>query len=919
MILPVLFLMTISAASSAPINLTCDHARNPAGIDNPQPRLSWIIPNTNRGEAQTAYQIVVSSSEDALKSDTGNLWDSGKVASDQSTLIRYAGKPLTSEMRCYWKVRVWTNLGQSQWSAPAEWSMGLLSESDWKGKWVANRPKLDDDETLPLNKRGRGADAASHVLQKTPGPLLRKTFVAAKSIKRATAYICGLGFYEMRINGAKVGDCVLEPSYTKYDKRALYVTHDVTPMLKQGLNAIGVMLGNGWFNCHTRDSWDFDHAPWRDTPRMLMQLNIEYSDGTSQLVVSDESWRTAFSPITFDGVRNGEEYDARLEQRGWDTAEFVEHFEGDAELPGWKPVEIVDGPKGRLVAEVAPPVKVMETIKPVKVTEPKPGVFVFDMGVNMAGWCELKVAGPVGTKVTLRYDERLHEDGTLHQSNASHLASGEFQTDKYTLRGVGLESWEPRFTYHGFQYVQVEGFPGKPTLNSLLGKVVHSSFDKAGDFECSNELLNKIQRNTVRSYISNFVSYPMDCPHREKNGWTGDAQLASETGLYNFNTTANYERWMHDFADCQRGDGNLPGIVPTGGWGFDWGNGPAWDSAYFLIPYYIYLYSGDASVLQAHYEGYKRYLDFLASKSPDHIVTLGLGDWCPPQGGPGGHATPAALTSTAYYYVDVKIAAKVAGMLGKGEDARKYNALADQIQKAFMARFYDPATGRFEGNEQCGMATAIYQGLLPESEKRKVMGALVEEIGNRDGHIWAGILGTKYLINALTNNGRADLVYTAATKRDFPSWGHWIEQGATTLWEMWNGDGSRNHIMFGDIGAWFYRALAGINPDPDKPGFKHIIIRPQMLGDLKWAKGLHLSPYGMIRSSWKRSGSGFELSLDIPTNSTATVYVPAVSEGAIVESGKPAAKSDGVKFIGIKEGCAVFEVKSGHYEFSAGK
>lgn len=907
MLLSILHLVALGNMAACPANLTCEYLRNPLGIDAAQPRLSWTLPGNGRGQVQTGYQILVASSEKLLESGKGDLWDSGKVASDHSVLVPYSGKPLASEQRCYWKVRAWDRGKPSEWSKIAFWTMGLLHEADWKGKWVANRAKLDADETLPETMKGGGPNVASFVTQKIPSPLLRKTFEAAKPIKRATVYICGLGFNELRVNGKKVGDSVLDPTFSRYDKRALYVTHDVTGVVKQGANAIGVMLGNGWYNCHSRDAWDFDHAVWRNTPRLLFQMRVEYADGSSELVVSDGSWKTALGPIVFDGIRNGEFYDARLEQRGWDTNDYSD--------TDWKTAEIVDGPGGKLVAQSAPPVKVMETIRPVKVIEPRPGVFVFDMGCNVAGWCELKVAGPAGTRVTLKYDERVHPDGSLDQQNAVHLYSGEFQTDKYTLKGVGTETWEPRFVYHGFQYVQVEGFPGTPTLDTLLGKVVHTSFEKTGEFECSNDLLNKIQRNTVRSYIGNFVGYPTDCPHREKNGWTGDAQLASETGLYNFGGEASYSRWMNDLDDCQRDDGNLPGIVPTGTWGYAWGNGPAWDSAYILIPWYVYLYRGDPGILKAHYEGYKRYLDFLAAGADGHIVSIGLGDWCPPEGGAGGHATPAALTSTAYYYVDVKIVAKVAEMLGKTEDARKYAALAEEIRKAFIAKFYDPATGTYEGKEQCGMAAALYQGLVPDGDRDKVMKALVAEVERRDGHVWAGILGTKYLLHALADNGRADVAYGATTKRDFPSWGHWVEQGATTLWEAWDGGGSRNHIMFGDISAWFYEALAGINPDPAKPGFRHIIIRPRPVGDLKWVNAWHRSPYGVIRSSWKRDAGKFDLDIEVPANTSATVYVPAASADEVAEGGKPASASECVKFVGMKDGCAVFEVGSGQYAF----
>ncbi len=906
----------------SPVSPTCEYLRNPLGIDVMQPRLSWSFAHNDRGSAQSAYQVLVASSEELLKADTGDLWDSGKIESNQSVFVEYAGKPLESEMRCYWKVRVWDQDGKcSDWSENAFWTMGLLAESDWKGKWIAYRAKLNPDETYPLDMRGRTAESPSRITQRIPSPLLRKEFMANKPIKRATAYICGLGFHELRLNGQKVGEAVLNPAYTRYDKRALYVVHDVTKMLREGANAIGVMLGNGWYNCHTRDSWDFDHAQWRNPPKMLFQMKVEYADGTSELIVSDESWMTATGPIVFDSIRNGEEYDARLERFGWDmpgydTSQSLEPVEGRSDVGGWKPVEIVDGPGGKLVSQKIPPARVIETAKPVSMTEPKPGVFVFDMGRNISGWCKLTVSGPAGATVTIRYDERLHEDGTLNQQNAGHMFSGDFQRNKYTLKGTGVETWEPRFVYNGFQYAQVEGFPGRPTVDSLQLRIVHADFDSAGSFECSNGLINQLQTLTRRSYVSNFVHYPTDCPHREKNGWTGDAQLAAETGLFNFDTAASYTRWLDDFDDCQREDGNLPGIVPTGTWGYEWGNGPAWDSAYFLIPWYVYLYRGDDRLLKAHYDGWKRYLDFVAEKSPDHIADFGLGDWCPPEGGPGGHKTPAALTSTAYYYVDVKITAEVAGMLGKHAEQRKYKALAEKIREAFMKRFYRPETGTFEGDEQCGMACAIYQGLLSQEEKGKVLNALVKDIEEkRDGHLWAGILGAKYVLNALTDERRADVAYRMVTQKTWPSWGYWIEQGATSLWEDWHGGASRNHIMFGDISAWFYKTLAGINPHPQAPGFKRSVIRPRVVGDLTWVKAEHRTMYGMLRSSWKRDGSRLIMHVEVPCNTRADVWVPAADADAVTEGGVPASKAECVHFLRMDSGCAVFEVPAGTYEF----
>jgi len=1003
-----------------------------------------MIESDHKSETQTAYQVLVSGSKNALDAGKGDIWDSGKVTSDQSIHIPYAGRALTSGERCYWRVRVWDKDGNpGPWSKTAFWTMGLLHPEDWKAKWIARetvlppqsqpmkgakwiwfpegepikeapaaarwfRKSFDIDQNRSISSAniavtadnssivfingheiGRSSDwrAASEFditefltagantiairasndggpagliakatiefqtgnpitivtdahwksadaetsgwnsttfddstwksalelgdadtkpwgsprspnLNVTPAPLLRKTFDTAKPIKRATAYICGLGFYELHLNGHNVDDTVLKPNFTRYDKRSLYITHDVTSLLHQGKNAIGVILGNGWYNCPAPDAWDFDHTPWRGTPRLLMQLDVEYADGSHQLIVSDETWKTSTGPITFDAIRNGESYDARLEKPGWDTPNYSDS--------AWELARIVEGPTGELVAQKTLPNKVAKIVTPVKVTEPKPGIFVFDMGQNLAGWGRLTVSGPTGTVITIKYDERLAPDGLVDQVNASLVYGGNFQTDTYTLKGDGVETWEPRFTYHGFQYAQIEGFPGKPTVESLRACVVHTGFDQMGTFECSNDLLNHIQRNALWSYISNFVGYPTDCPHREKNGWTGDAHLAAEMGIYNFNPEANYTKWMDDFDDVQKPAGDFPGIVPTGGWGYD--IGPSWDSAYLLIPWYMRLYCGDSRLLESHYDGIKRYIDYLTGRAENHIISYGLGDWCPPVGKEWSHVTPSALTSTAYYYIDVRIAAEVARMLGKTEDADEYIKLADEIKQAFNEKFYNPETGTYSGEEQTGMATALYQGLAPESDKDKIFASLLSEIKKHNDHLWCGILGTKYLLHVLTDNGRTDVAYAIATQRTFPSWGHWIEQGATTLWESWEGGGSRNHIMFGDISAWFYEALAGINPDPANPGFKHIVIHPHPVGDLTWARAEHKSMYGPIKSSWSITSGKLTLEIEIPANTTAAVYVPAADQAKVTAPQE-------AKFIGLKDGCATYEVGSGSYKF----
>lgn len=1043
----------MAGASMQVTQLRCEYLDNPVGIDVTAPRLSWVLESSERGQGQSAYQVLVASSIEKLAPGQADIWDSGQVASDQSTQVAYAGKPLVSGQRCCWTVRVWDKDGKAQpWSRPGFWSMGLLSPEDWKGRWIgydaaeparlAHKFALKDskwiwskegdpqksvpagtryfrkpfeipegktvvsaycvltaDDSFSLavngNDAGQGDDwknayvlniasflkpgpnaaaitvknnvdgpaavtarlviefaegepllvdsdatwryaeketegwqaagfddaawprakvvgdvrcdpwkrpvlGVSGPTQTIPSPLFRKPFQVSKPVAWACVHICGLGFHELYLNGGKVGDHIMDPAFTRYDKRALYVTHNVTELLKEGENVLGVMLGHGWYDMHGRGEWDFDRAPWRDTPRLLAQLEIVYTDGSAERVVSDESWRTAPGPIRFDCIRDGEEYDAREEKPGWDAAGYDDS--------AWAAARAVEGPKGVLRAQMTIPAKVIETIKPVAVTEPQPGVFVFDMGQNFSGWAQLRVSGPAGTTVTMHYDERLFPDGLVDRRNKVYMYSGDFQTDRFTLKGAGSETWEPRFIYQGFQYVQVEGFPGKPTLDSLRGRVVHIDLPPTGEFACSNELLNKIARNARWSYLSNFIGYPTDCPHREKNGWTGDAHLAAEQALYNFNPAPAYTKWMNDFKDEQPEKGDFPGIVPTSGWGYN--IGPAWDSAYLLIPSYMYLYRGDTRILEEHYAGMKRYVDYLGTRAENHIVSYGLGDWVPAK-----TQTPSEITSTGYYYADARLLARAAALLGKADEAAQYNALADQIRDAFNAKFYDAEKGTY--GTQTANGCAIYQGLVAEDQRERVVKALEESVLAYGKHFDGGILGSKYVPRALSDNGRAGLVYDMASQTSFPSWGHWLEQGATTLWENWNGEDSRNHIMFGDIVAWFYSALAGIRPDPENPGFKHIIVEPHLVGDLTWVQSACQTPYGTLSSAWERHDKQFTLKLRIPVNTHATLYLPAAGPAEATESGAPLEQAPGVMRAAQEPGRAVVELGSGDYQFTS--
>ncbi|HTL31035.1 MAG TPA: glycoside hydrolase family 78 protein [Tepidisphaeraceae bacterium] len=882
-----LMLAASAMAQMKPTNLRCEYLTNPIGIDTPQPRLSWMLESNRRGEVQTAYQIV-------MTGDGGELWDSGKVSSNQTTQIEYAGKPLQSRQRATWKVRVWDRDGKVSESEPASWEMGLLAPSGWKAKWI-----------------GSGQESGS------AAPMFRKTFDAKAQITRARLYICGLGYHDVSINGQRIGDHQLDPGYTNYAKRMLYVTHDVTREINSGANAIGVILGSGWYDVHTKAVWNFHEAPWRDRPKLLLQLAIDYADGSTQTIASDESWKWSTGPITYESIYSGEHYDARLEKTGWDQPSFSED-------DSWKPVVVAQAPKGKLVAQQMPPIRFVTELKPKQIAEPKPGVYVIDMGQNFSGVPVITAQAPAGTTVKLRCAERTSKDGMIDTADIDVFVKKDhpeqtFQEDHYTFKGTGAtETWHPRFTYHGYQYVEVTGFPGKPTLDNLRGLVMHTDIEPAGTFECSNPLLNKIASAASWAYLSNLMSIPTDCPHREKNGWTGDAHLACEQGLYTFNGASVYTKWIDDIQDAMHDDGDLPGIIPTGGWGYTLG--PAWDSALLLIPHYLYEYNGDTRILVSHYPAMKKYVDFLTSRAPEHIVKgAPLGDWAP-----FDSKTNTDYLTSAYYFRDAQIVSQIAKMIGNEGAATKYANLAEQIKAAINKTFFDPKTGNYAEGTQTAQACALVFDLVPSGEESRVFDNLIKAIDKRKNHLDCGILGAKWIMQALLDHGRADVGYAIATQTDLPSWGHWIEQGATTLWENWDGSASRNHIMYGDVVAWFFKALAGIQPDPAKnvpgtflaaPGFSHFIIRPNIVGDLTHARGEHRTMHGMILSDWTREGSKLRLQIKVPPNTTATLSLPTTDPKSVQEGGKPADQAEGVTAKGSAQGRTVYELQSGDYGF----
>lgn len=885
----------VTMAKTSVVKLSVEYHSNPIGIDAERPRFSWIIESNERNVQQAAYQILVTSSSEGAKNGLAEVWDSGKINSGSSVLIPFAGNPLSSAKRYYWKVRIWDQKGNlTESSETAFWEMGLLANSDWKGKWIT-APKVYDwqkfvGERKVMIKAGKEE-------QPDPAPQFRKSFSFSKEIAQARLYISGIGYNVPYINGKKVGDHVLDAAFTRYDKTVLYTTYDVTGNLQPGENVLGVVLGNGWYNLSTKAVWGFDHAPWRDNPTLKAQLEIVFQDGSRQTVSSDKSWKVAPGPIVFNSIRQGEFYDARKETPHWNTAEFNDE-------KWFQPVE-VNGPSGKLKSQMIQPIKIVETITPKKITEPKTGLYVFDLGRNIAGFAQLKISAAAGTEITLRYGERLFDDGTVDQRDvAQHVAGGVVQTDKYTCKGKGIEIWHPSFVYHGFQYIEVSGLPGKPVPETITGMVIHSAFESAGSFQCSNDLFNKIQQNALVSYKSNFTGYPTDCPQREKNGWTADAHLAAELGLYNFKAQNGYEKWLGDITDEQLPSGELAAIVPSSGWGYFWGNGPAWDNAMVLIPWYLYQYNGDKHILEQMYPNIKRYVDYLSSKTKNHIITFGLGDWAPAK-----TKTPAEITSTAYYYIDAVLLSKMAGIFGHQADQKKYADLANEIKQAFNKSYYK-GNGIYDEGSQTSLACALYQGMTDDQSDQTV-NALLSAIHQNGDKLDCGILGTKYLLHALSDNGHSDVAYKIVNQRSFPGWGYWIDQGATTLWEQWNGTESRNHAMFGDVSAWFYKNLAGIAPNSDQPGFKKSSFRPYFAPDLKWVKADHQSMYGEIKASWERKNNSIYYNVAIPSNTTGEVILPG--DKKIVVNDKLLSKSEYVESIRAEGNETKFILQSGSY------
>lgn len=916
-------LAAVSRAADVQVrSLCCEYLENPAGIDARAPRLSWRMESGERGQRQTAYRILVASSAELLQQGRGDLWDSGRVDSGQSLHVRYVGEPLAARQQCFWKVRTWDKDGkESDWSAVATWEIGLPDAVDWQdASWIR---LAQDTRQSPLTKRPvqtRGMKQP-RMAESFPSPLFRSEFTLRPGITRARAYVCGVGYSELYVNGQRVGDAVLDPGQTTYDVRALYVTHDITKLLKPGANAVGVMVGNGFMG----QNLAFNSPNLANgAPALIAKIVVDYADGTTQVIATDESWKAETGPVIFDNVYAGETYDARLEHMGWSEAGFA-----DAD---WRPAVKIAPVTATLQAQMIPPIRCIKTLKPQKIFAGENGKWIFDLGQNIAGWARIKLKAPAGTQITLQFAEILTPDGkALDHGTTGVAATGFEQTEIYVCKGGGgVETWQPRFTYHGFRYIEVGGLTAKPDANFLEGILVRSDVPARGSFECSEELLNRIYRTSLWTIEDNLHSTAEDCPHREKCGWLGDAHAMGETAILNFDMAQFWTKFVDDIGTTLGRGGETywkakaaPGIPCNIAVGrrLCQEARPDWASAYILLPWYLHTYYGDTDVFARHYVHLKRLIEHTCTLREDGIVIRGYGDWCPPGGNPNMECPPP-LTSTAFFYGTLRIMENLAQQLGKADDAAGFARLADETKAAFNKKFFDAKSGGY--GSQTADAVALRFDLSPAGQRADVAKSLAREVVERHGgHAFVGIHGGRPLYTQLSDNGYDAAAFGALTKTNWPSYAYTLAQNFTT-WpersdELKPGQSiaphSLNHPMQSGFAAWFHESVAGIRPAA--PGFKRIELNPHGYEQIAWAKAEHDSPYGPIKSAWRSQGQEFTWTISIPANTTATTHVPASAADDVLESGRPAATSPGVKFLRFENGRAIYELESGNYVFQS--
>ena len=920
--LPLLFLLYSAGVLQAQVfsvsELRCEQSQRPLAVDPAGPRLSWQLNADRRGCLQSAYRILVADSPVALADDNGNVWDSGKVFSDRSVLVPYGGPALQPGKAYCWKVQAWDADGNlSPWSLPASFGTGLMSMQDWNGaKWIAMEPDVDSLKCIEGNT-GKWKDGGP-VFDKPVAPYklpqLRREFTATKPVKRAMAYICGLGQFEMFLNGEKVGDHFLDPAWTKFDKEAQYVAFDITGELRDGKNAVGVMLGNGYY--HTPHGRYLKLLFSYGAPKMICKLQIEYADGTAQTVVSDDKWRASESPVTFSSIYGGEDYDASAVQPGWADPGFDDRK--------WKKAVLTQGAGVKLIPQISEPLKVMERIPTVRRFRAANGNWVYDLGQNASGIVQLTVRAVTPQSIKLIPGELINDDSTVNQR-----ASGAPFYHVYTARGDGSsETWHPQFTYYGFRYVEVEGAvpagesnPGAlPEVIDITGLHTRNSAAQVGTFACSDPLFNKIHTLIDWAVRSNMASVLTDCPHREKLGWLEVTHLMGGSIQYRYDISRLYAKQVNDMRTAQHANGMVPTIAPQYvTFSPDFIDTPEWGSAFVIIPWNLYEWYGDLAPLRDNYERMKRYVDYLGSRADNHIVAYGLGDWYDIGPDRPGYAqlTSNGVTATAIYYQDVKILERAARLLGKEADVRKYAALASDIKRAFNEKFFDKKTLKYDRDSQTANSIALHMDLVEPQYKAVVRQNLIDDIRRRGNALTAGDVGYRYVLRALEENDASEVIYDMNSRYDVPGYGYQLAHGATCLTESWQAyrEVSNNHCMLGHLMEWLYSGLGGIRQSPGSAGYKEIVIRPQVVGDIHSAAVSFRSPYGLIRSEWSDSPQQYRQRVEIPANTTALVYLPAVDPAAVSESGVPLGEVPGLSVRERGKDYLAVAVGSGIYDF----
>ncbi|MGC9942909.1 MAG: family 78 glycoside hydrolase catalytic domain [Verrucomicrobiota bacterium] len=945
------FSLASSQAALAPGNLECEYHFDPLGIDAVPPRLTWQVESKDRDQHQTAYEILVASDEKSLQQNLGNVWDSGKIASDQTFNVEYAGKPLSSREVCFWKVKVWDQSGAaSDWSPPARWSMGLLNSNDWQASYISYR----DMTPVYTNRNGLFLPAARQY---------RKEFVAPKQIQRATIYATALGIYELHLNGHRVGDAVFAPGWTDYRQRAYYQTYDVTKLVNAGTNAVGAWVADGWYSGYIGFGlWvglgteKIGRYTYGKTPAFMAQLEIEYTDGSRDTIVTDPTWKvTGNGPIDQADILMGERYDARRELSGWADPGFNDSAWDPAIVAqdnGSVPVKfytaVQDGTNAEsadvegidrdigfqrppvLQASPGVPVRPLDQIKPIAITSPTNGVYIFNLGQNISGVARLRVKGPAGTQIQLRYGEMLYPDGTLMTKNLRKARA----TDYYILRGdSGVEIYQPRFTYHGFQYVEVTGYPGKPGKNAITGIAIHSATPPTSDFVCSDPVPNQLFKNIRWTQYDNFVDIPTDCPQRdERFGWMGDAQTYIRAATYNADVPAFYTKWLQSVMDAQRPSGTFPGYCPSP---FDGGldHGIAWSDAGVICPWTIWKIYGDTRIVQDCWQPMVRFMDWRKRTSRDFLgINQGndWGDWLS-----FGGKTPLDFLDTVYFAYTSHMMSEMAAATGKDQESATYQQQFEDIKQAFNTKYVNP-DGSLSVDTETAYVLALYVNLLPDNLRRTAGEILAGKINasatNDNSGITTGFLGTRPLLPVLSSVGQNDLAVKLFQSRKFPSWGYEVEQGATTVWERWNGytrkDGFNDpgmnsfaHYSLGAVCEWMFFDLAGI--DTDGVAYNHIIVRPTPpaagsnhdVKPIDWVKAHYDSIHGRISSEWRQTGGRFELKVVIPANTTATVYIPARGIETVTESSHALDAAPGVKSVKMVDERAAIDIGSGSYDF----